>query len=658
MLPPGTVSPNEQASLIGFLDAGNSVYLEGTNIGEDHNGTTFWEYLGPEYLGQGELHNEVNMLYGIENEFTGYSQFEYQTFSYADIFINRFGAGSGSILFESQDDLGRIVTKDTGTYRAITSSAIFGAMINGDGINQKENLMSCYLSYLLDIPGPDIWVSHNEIDFGELSPGNPQISRLYIQNTGQDDLGIISIGIQGNGFELEPPAVFSLEFGAFVQLDVIFPADEEGTFSADLVIISDDPDQPEIVIPLYAQCYSDEVIEVDPVEIFVEMGNDQVATEYLNISNSGGAPLEFGISLVEIFNERDSGGPDEFGYYWLDSNESEGPEFEWMDISEIGTNTGLDGIDNFVLIELPFAFRFYGTEYNEIKVSTNGYLTFDDDAVDYSNDPIPFNIAPNDFIAPFWDDLKTGDGSNYIYFDEANMRLIVQYSNWEKYSGGGDLNFQVHLYETGEIFFYYLSMDANLMSATVGIENPDASDGLEIAYNQAYIEDGLAVRISSKPEWLDLDVYSGIITGGESQTIELTLDSTELEIGMYQADIRIFSSDPANPVLSVPLSLEVMNTAFGENNVPAGIKLYQNYPNPFNPATVISFSITDVIRDAELIIYNTKGQLVRKFSISVNQSSVTWDGKDLNGQPVHSGMYLYQLKTDNRSETRKMMLIK
>jgi hypothetical protein len=201
-------------------------------------------------------------------------------------------------------------------------------------------------------------------------------------------------------------------------------------------------------------------------------------------------------------------------------------------------------------------------------------------------------------------------------------------------------------------------MDANLMSATVGIENPDASDGLEIAYNQAYIEDGLAVRISSKPEWLDLDVYSGIITGGESQTIELTLDSTELEIGMYQADIRIFSSDPANPVLSVPLSLEVMNTAFGENNVPAGIKLYQNYPNPFNPATVISFSITDVIRDAELIIYNTKGQLVRKFSISGNQSSVTWDGKDLNGQPVHSGMYLYQLKTDNRSETRKMMLIK
>ncbi|MEA3475464.1 MAG: FlgD immunoglobulin-like domain containing protein [Candidatus Cloacimonadota bacterium] len=103
--------------------------------------------------------------------------------------------------------------------------------------------------------------------------------------------------------------------------------------------------------------------------------------------------------------------------------------------------------------------------------------------------------------------------------------------------------------------------------------------------------------------------------------------------------------------------------------------LYQNYPNPFNPdkigTTTISFHLaTDlhpssavamlrrVDRLTQIKIYNLKGQLVRNFSIVNHQSSIIWDGRDENGNQLSNGIYFYQLKTENYSEVKKMILIR
>ncbi|MCK4696103.1 MAG: T9SS type A sorting domain-containing protein, partial [Candidatus Cloacimonetes bacterium] len=92
--------------------------------------------------------------------------------------------------------------------------------------------------------------------------------------------------------------------------------------------------------------------------------------------------------------------------------------------------------------------------------------------------------------------------------------------------------------------------------------------------------------------------------------------------------------------------------------VQTNVYLHQNFPNPFNPSTTISFTLTaEDGENAELIIYNIKGQKVKEFLI-VSPSpghtlSVTWDGTDDNNKPVGSGIYLYQLRTgDKNSQTR------
>ena len=89
-------------------------------------------------------------------------------------------------------------------------------------------------------------------------------------------------------------------------------------------------------------------------------------------------------------------------------------------------------------------------------------------------------------------------------------------------------------------------------------------------------------------------------------------------------------------------------------------KLSQNYPNPFNPSTTISFNLTaEDAENAELVIYNIKGQKVKQFSDIRNQTSVIWDGTDENNQPVSSGIYFYKMKSGGRyTATKKMILLK
>ena len=89
------------------------------------------------------------------------------------------------------------------------------------------------------------------------------------------------------------------------------------------------------------------------------------------------------------------------------------------------------------------------------------------------------------------------------------------------------------------------------------------------------------------------------------------------------------------------------------------IHLGQNYPNPFRFQTIISYDIAHQNKKhAEILIYNSKGQKVNRFSINDSQSSIEWSGLDWNNRPLSSGVYLYKLKVGNEVLTRKMMLIR
>jgi hypothetical protein len=101
--------------------------------------------------------------------------------------------------------------------------------------------------------------------------------------------------------------------------------------------------------------------------------------------------------------------------------------------------------------------------------------------------------------------------------------------------------------------------------------------------------------------------------------------------------------------------------------VPLRFTLSQNYPNPFNPSTTLPFTVNgsrfmvhSPVRTS-LKIYNILGQLVRTLvdeEKTPGNYKVIWDGKDNSGKEVASGIYFYQLKTEEYTATKKMVLLR
>ncbi|MCI0496485.1 T9SS type A sorting domain-containing protein, partial [candidate division KSB1 bacterium] len=86
---------------------------------------------------------------------------------------------------------------------------------------------------------------------------------------------------------------------------------------------------------------------------------------------------------------------------------------------------------------------------------------------------------------------------------------------------------------------------------------------------------------------------------------------------------------------------------------------FANYPNPFNPETKISFQLPKECQ-VRLSVYNNLGQLISVLfegELGSGIHSKIWNGLDMSGKQVTSGVYLYKLETDEYSEVKKMLYI-
>jgi len=103
------------------------------------------------------------------------------------------------------------------------------------------------------------------------------------------------------------------------------------------------------------------------------------------------------------------------------------------------------------------------------------------------------------------------------------------------------------------------------------------------------------------------------------------------------------------------------NPVYVQNEIqqPQDFILYQNYPNPFNPLTNIGFRIVD-FGFVSLKIYDVLGNEVATLvneAKDAGEYEVEFNSSSINHQPS-SGIYLYQLKAGDFTQTKKMILIK
>ncbi|MFH0734889.1 MAG: FlgD immunoglobulin-like domain containing protein, partial [bacterium] len=84
--------------------------------------------------------------------------------------------------------------------------------------------------------------------------------------------------------------------------------------------------------------------------------------------------------------------------------------------------------------------------------------------------------------------------------------------------------------------------------------------------------------------------------------------------------------------------------------------------NPFNPSTTIRFTVTDNNEEiAKINIFNSLGELVSVLSVNLHGKGTyetVWNGTDIKGKSVSSGVYLYSLNLGNKVLVKKMILSK
>ncbi|MDP8232975.1 MAG: C25 family cysteine peptidase, partial [Candidatus Zophobacter franzmannii] len=334
-------------------------------------------------------------------------------------------------------------------------------------------------------------------------------------------------------------------------------------------------------------------------------------------------------------------GPDTYGYYAYDNNDTswtQAPTYDWYEIDprDGGPGTVIEVTDDMsVDMDLPFTFRYYGIDYNSITACSNGWISFIQTWMsNFDNLFIPAALGPYAMVAPYWEDLKgLADGSGgyenmrlVTWHDTANNRLIIEWNDaYNRYTLTSDnpslekfqLILEPNTDQDGDLVVMYHTVDnpsTNTLSnhSTVGIENHTQNGGLTYSFSDEYpasaspLQAGLAVRFTTTPP----DAFVG-------------------------------NDDNDIPVV-------------------IGSNLSQNYPNPFNPETTINFNLKTPGR-ARLDVYNQRGQHVTTLvngNYASGLHSIVWNGRDSENKTVASGIYLYKLQAGTYTKTRKMILIK
>ncbi len=305
------------------------------------------------------------------------------------------------------------------------------------------------------------------------------IDNLYMEMASMNDLLVVVDSLSFYG---------SIPAGAIVNSTELFMV-----FARPLLI-------PGMQMPLRLRLYNDQ-------------GFEQILTHNLNIGTPAvNTPL----------------GPDSYGYFiydWLDTAYQDCPVYDWQEIhpslggygeliplSDAGSSNNEGdqvGSNALAVVDLPFPFSFYGIEYGQITVSTNGFIAMGvTENADFRNYRLPGPMGAAPMIAAFWDDLIIiNDAGVYKYHNTEDHVFIIQYHKLRNgYNRTSEETFQVIFYNPmyyptglgdGSIKIQYkVFNNVDIGSggytpyhgnySTIGIKDHTNTRGLEYTYNNIY----------------------------------------------------------------------------------------------------------------------------------------------------------------------------
>ncbi len=180
----------------------------------------------------------------------------------------------------------------------------------------------------------------------------------------------------------------------------------------------------------------------------------------------------------------------------------------------------------------------------------------------------------------------------------------------------------------------------------------------------AYINESVKLQVISIDGTIDprIELFdpNGSRIGTETGTVEVNLVENALGMtGMYTV---LISDNFASEIGGFYFVLNRIPTDVDDDpsGLPSELSLGQNYPNPFNPSTRIDYTLQKSSY-VTIDVFNVIGEKVTRLMggmVLAGEHTISWYGKDADGEEVTSGIYYYRLTSDDFTETRKMVLLK
>jgi hypothetical protein len=443
---------------------------------------------------------------------------------------------------------------------------------------------------------PLLALADSSFDFGRVSIGVPRSIEFQLSNLGSDTLRVTKCAAGDPQFTVEPDRFVVPPF-TVRGTTLSFAPGAVGPVAAALTLLTNDAVRPVRTLPLSGRGAEPPSASVAVSALHQALANTlgpraASSARPLVIANAGGNDLIFhvhartgpGVTAATppvnaeapknageaksaagpqgTAHALGSGGPDAGGYRWLDSDEPGGPAFQWIDLQTIGQPLGLDGDDETSApVALPFAFPFYGSAFDSIRVCTNGFASFTSALATYTNTPLPNagSIVPENLLAVFWDDqdFRPASGAAQALFWSDSTRCVIEYLNVPHVTVGGPYTYEIVLHRGGDIDYQYLSMPSRTTEATIGIQNGDRSVGLQVVDNAAFVHDRLCVRFTRTPSWLAAAPDSGSAAPAGSDTVGVAFSSAGYPDGDYEGSIHLETNDPRSAVRDLPVLLHV-----------------------------------------------------------------------------------------------------
>lgn len=174
-------------------------------------------------------------------------------------------------------------------------------------------------------------------------------------------------------------------------------------------------------------------------------------------------------------------------------------------------------------------------------------------------------------------------------------------------------------------------------------------------------------------------IYALTFSSNDTVLIDTTLADTSLAVSLEWLNtametlaidhfsgswaVSVFDSTAEVPAVNNAFTLNLRSellTGIGDLSLPEAFTVFPNYPNPFNPVTTIRLGLPDAA-DLSIVIYDVRGRNIANLSEGAHPAGwyeFQWNGTDLSGRQVSSGLYFCRIHSGRELHVLKMTYLR